>query len=169
MAKQTNILLLEDVYNLGKRGDLAKVKPGYARNYLLPQGKVAIATKQTLRMQQRLQEERAKQSALDLEESKAMATQLAGVQVSKEVKVDPEGHMYGSVAVPELLELLAQSGFTLDKHNIDLAHPVKSLGSHEIPVRLKEGVTCSFTLRVLPEGGEQHATEQAESSEEEEA
>jgi large subunit ribosomal protein L9 len=166
MAKQSQILLIEDVYPLGKSGDLVQVKPGYARNFLYPQGKAVVASKHTLRMQERLQEERAKQAAMDLEESTAIAAQLQGVQLSKEVKVDPDGHMYGSVSVTDLLKLLKQSGFTLDKQNINLPNALKKTGMHVIVVRLKEGVESSFSLRITPEGGIEEKAEEPSSKEE---
>ncbi len=170
MARHAQVLLLEDVYPLGKSGDLIQVKPGYARNYLYPKGKGINATKHALRMQERLKEERAKQAATDLEESSAISAQLQGVQLSTEVKVDPDGNMYGSVSIADLLELLSHSGFTLEKQNINLAHPLKKIGMHIIPVSLKEGVTSSFSIRIIPEGGaleELPAGTSADSSEEE--
>lgn len=169
MARQSQILLIEDVYPLGKSGDLVQVKPGYARNFLYPKGKAVVASKHTLRMQERLQEERAKQAAMDLEESSAIAAQLQGVQLSREVKVDPDGHMYGSVSVTDLLELLKQSGFTLEKQNIHLSHPIKKTGMHSVVVRLKEGVESSFSIRITPEGGVEEVEKAEEPSPEEES
>ena len=89
-------MLVEDQENLGRSGNIVQVKPGYARNYLLPQGYVVPATPQALRMQVRLQEEAKQRAIAEKAESEAISNALQGISIEAIVKVDHEGHMYGS-------------------------------------------------------------------------
>lgn len=154
------LLLIEDVEDLGRSGDIVNVKPGFARNFLLPRGFAVVADKGTLRMQARLQEERQKQAALDKAEAEKSADQIAHVTLSTIVKVDQDGHMYGSVTAHDVANLLqAQANIVLEKRLIALKHPIKALGIHKINVKLKEGITASLTLKVMSEEG-QYADEE---------
>lgn len=156
----TKLLLLEDVEALGRSGEIVQVKPGYARNYLLPQGLAMIADKRALNLQQRLREEREKRAVQDRAGSQELANRLNGVGVSSIVKVDQEGHMYGSVTIADMIDLLqAQHQIVLEKKNIQLKHPIKEIGVHSIPVKLKEGVASSFTLKIMSEEGYRLAQE----------
>jgi len=146
------LLLLEDVEALGRSGDIVSVKPGYARNFLLPQGLAIIADKKALHMQARLQEERQKKAAVDRQASDELATKLEGQNITTVVKVDHEGHMYGSVNISDIVELLEQQmTIVLDKRAVQLKHPIKTTGVHKIHLKLKEGVQVSFSLTVEPE------------------
>jgi large subunit ribosomal protein L9 len=143
------LLLIEDVDDLGRSGDLVKVKPGYARNFLIPQKKALVADKKTLRMQVRLKEERTKLAAVDKLESEGLSERIKGMTLSIEVKIDPEGHMYGSVAALDIVRLFQNEGIALEKRHVILTHPIKTLGAHHIHLRLKEGVPADFTLQVV--------------------
>jgi large subunit ribosomal protein L9 len=157
----TKVLLLEDVETLGRSGDMINVKPGYARNYLLPQGLAVIANKQTLRQQQRLQEARQKKVIADKQESEEIAARIEGITLTTIVKVDQEGHMYGSVTPHEIVQLLQeQQKVELEKKSIQLKQPIKTTGVHPIQVKLKEGITASFNLKVMSEEGYQASQEQ---------
>ena len=150
----TKLLLIEDVEALGRSGEIVNVKPGYARNYLLPQGLAVIANKQALRQQDRLKEDRQKQAEADKQESDGIAARLEGITLIQVVKVDHEGHMYGSVTAHEIAHILhEQQKIELEKKNIQLKHAIKTTGVHTIPVKLKEGVATSFILKVMSEEG----------------
>jgi large subunit ribosomal protein L9 len=152
MAAQ--LLLLEDVEALGRSGEIVNVKPGFARNFLLPQGLAVVANKHALRMQDRLKEERQKRSLADKQESEQVASKIQDITLTKVVKVDHEGHMYGSVTAADVAHLLADhSKIELDKKNIAMKHAIKETGVHTITVKLKEGVTASFHLKVMSEEG----------------
>lgn len=154
MADQ-KLLLLKDVDDLGRKGDVVKVRAGYARNFLLPRQLGVHASSHALRLQERLQEERRKQAEEDRKESEQLAMSLTGVILSTEVKVDPEGHMYGSVSATDICRLIQEEKqLELDKKSIVLPHPIKKTGVHELNLRLKEGVEATVTLKVIPEGGE---------------
>lgn len=148
----TYLLLIEDVDDLGRSGDIVTVKAGYARNFLLPSKKAIVADANARRRQARLQEERAKQAVVDKQESEAIASKMDGIIVRKEVKVDPDGHMYGSVTSLEIVHLLAEQGYELERRSVHMTHAIKSTGVHTIALRLKEGVSCSIQLQVVPEG-----------------
>ncbi len=145
---QNQLLLLEDVESLGRCGDIVTVKPGYARNFLIPQAKAVPADKRALRMKAQLVEKREKQAELDRTESEGLVARIANLTLTIVAKVDPEGNLYGSVTVADILNLLGQENVILEKKNIVLAHPVKSMGAHTIQVKLKEGITTSFVLTV---------------------
>jgi large subunit ribosomal protein L9 len=150
----TKLLLIEDVEVLGRSGEIVNVKPGYARNYLLPKGLAVIANKQALRQQERLKEERQKQAEADQQESNEIAARLEGITLIQVVKVDHEGRMYGSVTPLEIVHILQeQQKIELEKKSIQLKHAIKETGVHTIPVKLKEGVTTSFILKVMSEEG----------------
>lgn len=146
------LLLLVDVEALGRSGDIVNVRPGYARNFLLPQGLAVIANKHALRMQERLQEERRKQAVIDKAEAETAAVAIKDLTLTTIVKVDHEGHMYGSVTALDVAGLLQeQAGITVEKRFIQLPHALKETGVHTIKVKLKEGVTSSFVLKVMSE------------------
>lgn len=159
------LLLLEDVDALGRSGDIVSVRPGFARNYLLPQGYAVVATKSALRMQNKLQEERKQRAIVDRQESEKAASALENVNLETVVKVDQEGHMYGSVNAADIVELLQQqANITLEKRAIQIKHAIKELGEHKINVKLKEGVTSSFNLKIMPEEGHFLAQKEANES-----
>jgi len=152
MSKQMKVLLLEDVSFLGRSGDIVNVKPGYANNYLLPTCKAQFADKQAIRIQARLRSERLKQAAVDKEQSDAVAARINNIILSTEAKADEEGHLYGSVSVMDIVELVKHEGIAIEKHDIILEKPIKKVGEYKIALELKEGVTASFSLKVIAEG-----------------
>ena len=149
---RNQLLLIEDVEDLGRSGDVVSVKPGYSRNFLLPQKKAVVADKFTLRMQAKLKAERAKRAEIDRQEAESQAQKIEGMVLSIEVKVDPDGHMYGSVAAVDLVRLLEAEGIKIERRNVVLVHPIKELGVHPIHLKLKEGVPAQITLKVVSEG-----------------
>lgn len=150
MAK---LLLIEDVYNLGRSGDIVNVKPGYARNYLLPQKLAEVADKAAIRRQKELQEARLRQAAEDRKEALSISEKLSALTIETTVKVDHEGHMYGSVSAQDVVDLLgSQHNLSLDKHVVALKQPIKTIGVHTVDFKLKEGIEASLTLKVVAEG-----------------
>lgn len=150
----TKLLLIEDVEDLGRSGDIVSVKPGYARNFLVPRGFAYVADKRTLRMQERLQQQRAVKAADDKKQAEAQALELEGVTLTAIVKVDPEGHMYGSVSAHDVQKLLAEQGrVEIDKRSVQLKQAIKQLGVYKVALRLKEGVEGIVTVKVMTEDG----------------
>lgn len=146
------LLLLEDVDGLGCKGEVVSAKPGYVRNFLLPRGYAVMATGNMLRKQDRLRKEREKQAAVDRQESEALVQRLEGVRLEIKVKVDPEGHMYGSVSALDIAQLFQEKGLPIDRKFIQLTRPIKETGEHKISLKLKEGVVASCPLAITPEG-----------------
>ncbi len=146
-----HILLLEDVVNHGRKGQLVYAAPGYARNYLLPRGKALLASQSTVRMQEKLQSERQEQSARDRSESLDLAEKLKGKMFETVVKVDPDGHMYGSVTTAEISQILQSEGYMIDKKSVLLLHPIRAIGSYQVRLMLPEQVEASIGLEVKPD------------------
>lgn len=146
---QNQLLLLIDVDNVGRSGDVVTVRPGFARNFLLPQKKAVVADKFTLRMQAKLKEERAQRAEIDKKESLILAERIGTMELSLVVKVDPDGHMYGSVAATDLVKLLEKEGIVLERKSVVLTQPIKEIGSHSVQLKLKEGIPAAFTLKIL--------------------
>ena len=145
---QNQLLLLSDVDNVGRSGDLVTVRPGFARNFLLPQKKAVVADKYTLKLQAKLKEERDQQSKVDPEESLILADRIQSMELSMVVKVDPDGHMYGSVGSTDIVKLLEKEGIQIDRKNIMLPQPIRQIGLQEIQLRLKEGVPAVLFLHI---------------------
>jgi large subunit ribosomal protein L9 len=145
---QNQLLLLDDVDNVGRSGDVVSVRPGFARNFLLPQKKAVVADKFTLRLQDRLKAERAMKAEVDKKEALSIAERIAPMELTMVVKVDPDGHMYGSVAAVDIVKLLDGEKIVIERKNVVLAQPIKELGAHTIQLKLKEGVPATFTLKL---------------------
>jgi large subunit ribosomal protein L9 len=146
-----HVLLLEDVTNHGRKGELAFVAPGFARNYLLPQGKAILATYATVKTQNRLKEERDAQAKIDRAVSEKIANELKGKSFSKVSKVDSDGHMYGSVSAKDIAEMLFNEGINIEKKHVVLHLPIRSLGKHSVPIKLPEGVMVTISLEIVPD------------------
>jgi large subunit ribosomal protein L9 len=150
------LLLLEDVEALGRKGQVVRVRPGYARNMLLPRKLAVRADANALRQIEKLKEQRRIQAEQDLKESKDIAARMEGLVVHTTVKVDHEGSMYGSVTTNDLVTMLNdQHKIEIGKRDIQLKHPIKTVGDHKIAVKLKEGVESAFTLSIAVEGATQ--------------
>jgi large subunit ribosomal protein L9 len=149
----TKVLLIEDVEDLGRSGDIVNVREGFARNFIIPRGLGVKADKNAIRRQAALQEARLKKAAEDKAESEKLANVLNTLTIITEVKVDHEGHMYGSVAQQDIVQLLKdQHHVDVDKHFIKLKQPIKKIGTHHVEFKLKEGVVAALVLKVFAEG-----------------
>jgi large subunit ribosomal protein L9 len=149
-------LLIDDVEDVGRSGELISVKSGFARNYLLPRSLAVPASAHTLRMQVKLVEERAKKAAVDKKEAEDQAAKFQGLVLKITVKVDPEGHMYGSVGASDIIELFSKEGIAVGKRNIGLNKPIKTTGVHPMTLKLKEDVTCAYSLEIIGEQVQEH-------------
>lgn len=149
--QRNQLLLLKDVEQLGRSGDIVSVKRGYAWNYLIPTGRAVFPDKRTLRKQANLKEEREQQANLDREEAVLIAKKLEEVSLEISVKVDPDGHMYGSVKPQDIVLLLQEKEqILLDRRNV-LTPTLKALGSYKISLALKENIPAQFTLHIVKE------------------
>ncbi|MDH3314218.1 MAG: 50S ribosomal protein L9 [Gammaproteobacteria bacterium] len=148
------IILLEAVENLGKLGDTVKVKPGYARNFLLPQGKAMPATKENLAEVEARRAELERQEMDALAAAKARAEQLEGREVSVARKAGDEGKLFGSVGTADISEALAKESIEVERHEIRLpADNIRQVGDYSIGVHLHAEVETTITLHVIAEEG----------------
>ena len=142
------VILADDVRGLGHRGETVTVKPGYARNFLFPQGVAYEATDANVR---RLGEEKKKYDEKMLRE-KAVASEAAskveGLTVTIAKKAGDEGHLYGSVTASEIADALAAKSIEVDRRRIELAEPIRRVGSHTVHVRLHKDVVATLTVEV---------------------
>ena len=151
MKSKLKLLLLKDVEDLGKKGEVVAVKPGFARNYLLPKKTAVFAAPNTLRMQEKLQKERAVKSLEEKKEAEALAKIIEPMTLSITVKADVDGKMFGSVNAQDIANLFEPHSIKLTKKNIVLKKPIKEVGVFEIPILLNEGVETKVTLTVIGE------------------
>jgi len=145
------VILLEHVDGLGRRGQVVKVRPGYARNFLMPRRLALQASAGVTRL---VQQEARKFEVTDLRartDATAMAEKLAAVEMTIAVKADEDGKLYGSVGALEILHALAQQGIQLGRKQVALDHPIKTLGTHEVPVRLHLDVRGTVKVNVVQE------------------
>ncbi len=147
----TQVILRTDVENLGRAGDLVEVKPGFARNYLIPQGFAYAASEGNVR---RLEEERRQAQVSDerrAERAEDLAAAIEGVSVSFNVRAGEEGKLFGSVTSVDIADELAKEGVTIDRRDILLEEPIKELGVFRVPVRVHGDVRPELTVWVVAE------------------
>ncbi len=149
MANQIKVLLKNDVVNLGTGGEVVRVRPGFARNFLLPRGLAVPATAGNLARVEDLKRQVASQSKLELEQANAAAAQIAGASVSIARAVGEEGKMYGSVTTKDIEDAFAAAGVKIDRKKIVSADAIKSLGSFEVPIKLHSSVTATLKITVV--------------------
>jgi large subunit ribosomal protein L9 len=146
------VILRQAVDDLGDIGEVVDVKPGYARNFLIPQG---IAYEATDANQKKFEEERRHildRSARELDRAKAAAERIEGQSVSFSVRAGEEGKLFGSVTASDISEALAEKGLEVDRHLIRLEEPIKQLGVYRVTVRLHSEVRPEVTVWVVAEG-----------------
>jgi len=145
------IILREDVQHLGKVGEIVKVKDGYARNYLLPQGLAYPATETNKKKIAYEGERIAKQRASEKSTAETEATRLAGVQLTFAVKVGEEDKLYGSVTAGDIQRKLEELGLHVDKRKIDLHEPIRELGEFSVGIKIHPEVRPEVRITVVKE------------------
>jgi large subunit ribosomal protein L9 len=148
---QVKLILTEPVPSLGEAGDLVGVKPGYARNYLVPQGKAIVASEAKVRELEHHKRVVAEKVALQLKDLNAARDRLQNLALEVSARVGEEGKLFGSVTNVQIAELLAEKGFKIDRRKIDLREPIKEAGEHKIPVKLHRDIVAEVTLSVVAE------------------
>jgi large subunit ribosomal protein L9 len=145
------VILREHVDNLGRRGDVVKVTPGYARNYLLPR-KLALAVTENNKRQ--IERERKLAEARDVEErsaAEAVAARLTALDIAIARRVGENDTLYGSVTTADIAQALQAKGFDVDKRKITMPEPLKALGETSVPVKIHRDVTAQVKVRVVAE------------------
>ena len=142
------VILLERIGRLGQMGDVVNVRDGYARNFLLPKGKALRATKENM---EEFQKRRVQLEARNLElkkEAEAVAEKLNGWQFTTIRQAGDTGQLYGSVSTRDIAEMVKEGGFTIDRTQVVLERPIKSLGLHDVRIRLHPEVEVKVVLNV---------------------
>ncbi|MCP1201440.1 50S ribosomal protein L9 [Acetobacter oryzoeni] len=165
----TEVILLQRVEHLGQMGDVVKVRPGFARNYLLPQGK-AIRANDANRA--RFERERAQLEAQNIkrrEEAERLSERMEGLAVILIRQAGDSGSLYGSVSTRDVAQAVTEAGFTISRQQVFLAHPIKSLGLYEVKIALHPEVVVPVIVNVArsEEEAERQARGEAASPEEE--
>ena len=147
----TEILLVEPVENLGLEGDIVKVRPGYARNYLFPQEKALPLNQANKKRLDALKVARAAREAEEIQGAQEIASKLNDVSIAVAVKTGSGGKLFGSVTAQHLLEKLDEKGFKLDKKHLVKFVPIKELGQTEVTCQLHKDITAQFKVEVVSE------------------
>lgn len=148
------VILTEEIRGLGTRGDVVSVKDGYARNYLLPKNLAREASAGNLKQ---IEHERRKWGLLAQQEkdtAQKAADKVKGVKITIEKRVGEHGHLFGSVTANEIADALLEKGIEVDKRRIELEQPIKTLGVHDVDVRLHRDVTAQIHVEVVAQGVE---------------
>ena len=144
------IILKEDIAGLGYKNDIVKVKDGYGRNYLIPQGKAVIATESAKKVLAENERQRAHKLAKIKADAEALAAKLNGVKVSISAKVNEDGTIFGGVGAAQVAEALAAKGFEIDRKAI-VAETVKAVGEYKATINLHKEVKAEVAFEVVAE------------------
>lgn len=146
----TEVILREKVEGLGSESEIVKVKRGFARNFLLPQGKAYEATKGNLRHIEHLKEVRAAREAEELKEAERIAEKLRKLRLNTTLSIGQGGKAFGSITTSDVAALINEkSKLNIDRHQVQLDKPIKGLGSFTIPIKIHATHPASISLRVL--------------------
>jgi len=158
------LILREDVPGLGIIGDVVKVKPGYARNYLLPRGLAVPADRRNLKQLEHHKRVIAAKKARERGTHEDAARRLAAVSLAIEARAGKGGKLFGSVTNIDVQRLLSEQGFDVDRRRIELREPIKEIGEFRVSIRVGQDVTAKVGLAVTPLGGalEEASTEAIE-------
>jgi large subunit ribosomal protein L9 len=145
------VILKEDVQNLGQQGDVVEVKPGYARNYLMPQKLAILFTKQqkkSIEEAQRVEERKLEREKDQLE---SVLKQVEDLSLSLKMQSEEDSKLFGSVTKLDIVKLFEENGITIDKKYVDLSSPIKTLGEHKVNIVFTKEMSASFILAVEKE------------------
>jgi large subunit ribosomal protein L9 len=145
------VILLSDLHHVGHRGDVIAAKPGYARNYLIPEGLAVQATHGNLKWFEAQRKKIDQRSAHERQSATEVAMRLDGTEISVRKRAGESQTLYGSVTATEIASALAEKGFEVDRRRIDLEGGIKTLGEHEVRIRLHSDVVAAVKVTVVAE------------------
>ena len=151
MSGLLKLILREDVLNLGQAGEVVKARAGYARNFLLPQGKAEFATEARVKQLEHQRRVIEAKRAKDLNDLQAFDKKIRSLALQVAAKAGEEGKLFGSVTSQQICQLLAEKGIDIDRRKIDLGEPIKTLGEHVIRIKLDREVPSEVKLVVVLE------------------
>ncbi len=146
------VILQDDVPHLGRIGDVVRVKPGYARNFLLPRGLAVEASGRNLHVLEHQKRVIAAKADREKKSAETVASRLAGLRLTVRARVGEGGRLFGSVTNLDVERLLAERGFQVDRRRISIADPIKELGTFPISVNVGRDVRATIELVIEPEG-----------------
>lgn len=147
----SEILLLQPVAGLGAEGDQVKVRAGYARNFLLPQGKAVALTQSNRKRVEALKKRRSEREAADLSNAQALSAKISKVSLAFAVKTGEAGKMFGAITAADIHAKFTEAGVEIERKAIHLAAPVKTLGKHEATIKLHPEVSVEISFDVVSE------------------
>ena len=148
---QVKLILRDGVPGLGEAGGLVQVKPGFARNYLIPQGKAIFASEARIKELEHHRRVVAEKVAKELKGLKAVKARLESLKLEMKARVGEEGKLFGSVTSANIHERLAAEGIEVDRRRIELKEPIKEAGQHTVPVKLHRDLVAELEVHVVPE------------------
>jgi large subunit ribosomal protein L9 len=150
MATMIQVILQQDLKNLGKSGELVRVRPGYARNYLIPRSLAMPATVHNVKQLEHEQRLSAAKAAKARAEASAAGDKISGVTVTIERKVGEEDRLFGSVTTKDIVAALKAKGIEMDRKRIELANPIRTAGTFDVTAKLLGDITATFKVEVVP-------------------
>jgi len=160
-----DVLLSEDVDNLGQRGEVVRVRVGYGRNYLLPQGLAIQATAGNKRMIEEQRRVLAKRESRERASAEGEASKLDGLTLRFDRRVGEHGILFGSVTALDIVEALKGHGYTVERRRVGLREPIKEVGDYDVTIKLHRDVTPTLKVRVRKEGAPDELAAPAEAAE----
>jgi len=145
------VILKEDIPRLGTMGETVQVAPGYGRNYLIPQGKAALATSKNFKELEHQRQLILRKAELIRKDAESFAEKFRGLTLTLARKVVEEDKIYGSVSVSDISQALEEAGVEIERKLIKLDEPIKSLGEFQVPVKVHADVTAELTVQVVKE------------------
>lgn len=143
------VILFETIESLGRPGDIVDVKSGYFRNYLAPRGLCQLATPGNLKKLSSKRKHLETQAASQMDEAKTRAESLQGTEIEFAMRADEKEHLYGSIGVADIARKLAEIEIEIPRRDILLANPIKTLGEHEVDIRLHPSVSAPIKITVV--------------------
>lgn len=145
------VILLKDIEKLGKKYEIKNVKPGYAKNYLLPKGLAKIADKKNLEWLEKIKQKEEKKAEEELKKIQELASALDGIEVTIFVRVGESGQLFESVTAKKIQERLKEMGYSIKKNQILLEKPIKEIGEFPVKIKLPHNLEAEIKLIVLEE------------------
>ena len=144
------VILLQDVKKLGKKGEVADVADGYARNFLIPRGLAEEANRGSIKQLKQEQKALERKRERELEEAKELAQKLSGISLTLSVKAGDQGKLFGSITNKDIYDaLVKQYKVEVDRRRIELEDPIRALGDYQVPVRLAPEVEATLSIKVV--------------------
>lgn len=153
----TEVILRDKITNLGAEADVVTVKAGFARNYLIPEGRAYEATKANLKHLDQLKVQRAKREAEEHQQAQELAAKIKKLKLEFTLETGQGGKAFGSVTTIDIQKKLSDKGIELDRHTIQLSSPIKTSGKQELEIKLHTEITANLKINVKTDGEEADA------------